>query len=67
MADDLKNLKEVAHIVDDAAGVIFDGLGCLTMLFLLVLPLAVAVVFLTMMLCNADPSYSACKAILPPQ
>jgi len=63
MSDDLKNLKEIARFADSMAGSVLGGLGCLTTVFFLVLPIATVVVFLVGVLCDADSTCALCNAV----
>jgi len=60
MSDNFKNIKEIGSFFDGIVGSAMSGLGCLTAIFFLLLPIAITVVFVTFLVCEGGSTHHVC-------
>lgn len=64
MSDNMKNIKELGSFFDGLIGSAMSGLGCLTALLFIFLPIFVTIVFVTFMVCEGGSTHQACEPIM---
>jgi len=67
MGDNFKNIKQLGSFLDNTVGNIMTGLGCLPMIFIIIVPIMVIIVLVTISTCENGASHAVCDAIMPAQ